>query len=69
MDYVLILGLVMLIFNRYTKIYHLLIFGQSIFMLVCLEIKLPPNLYQFLQGFKFAHFYQIGNWLDTLDMT
>ena len=57
----------MALFNNFAKIYHLLIFTQSVFMLVCLDVPMPPNLFRFLQGFKFAHFYQLGNWFDTLD--
>jgi hypothetical protein len=59
MDFILILGIGMIVFNRYAKMYNLLIYGQSLFMIVCLNINnMPPNLYQFLQGFKYSHFYQ-----------
>ena len=69
MDFVLILGLVLLIFNRFAKIHHLLIVTQSLFLIACLDIPLPPNLYRFLQGFKYAHLYQFPNWFDSLERT
>lgn len=60
-DFVFIMALVMLVFNRYAKIYHFLIYAQSLFMIICFDMNLPPNLFFFLQSFKFAHFYQISN--------
>jgi hypothetical protein len=69
MDFVFILALVIAIFNQFAKLYHLLIFAQTVFMLACLNIPMPPNLYRFLQGFKYAHFYQIPNWFSTIDST
>jgi hypothetical protein len=69
MDFVLLLGLVIAIFNQFAKLHHFLIFAQTVFMLACLNIPMPPNLYRFLQGFKYAHFYQIPNWFSTIHST
>lgn len=62
-DFGFILGIFLIVFNLYTKMYNFLIASQTIFMIALLEISLPPNLFRFLQGFKAAHFYQLENWL------
>ena len=60
--FLLLAGAVLFVFNWYAKIYESLHLFQLIFLLSVLEIRLPPNIWLFLQGFKDSHFYFVGNW-------
>lgn len=61
MIFLLIIGAVLLLWNWYAKVYESLHFCQLVFLMAMLEIQYPPNLWLFLQGFKNAHFYFVGN--------
>lgn len=56
----------LLFWNWYAKIYESLHLLQLLFLLSVLEMRVPPNIWLFLQGFKNSHFYFIPNWfLDS----
>ena len=52
----------LVVFNWYGKIYESLHLLQLLFLLSALEVRMPPNLWVFLQGFRNSHWYFWPNW-------